>query len=354
MTGGMAPTMTAAVLTGHGGPETLQVRNDVAVPEPGPAQVLVRVTAAAVNNTDIWTREGSYGTADDPAAVAGWRGVPLTFPRIQGGDIAGRVVGVGEGVEPQRVGQRVVVDPARYDGDTDDANPTEILGSERDGGFAQFVVVDDVQAYAVDDSPLTDEQLACLPIAFGTAMGMLERAEVTQGERLVVTGASGGVGLAVVELAAARNAHVVAVTSDGKQQAVRDAGAAEVVVRSAPSLADAIRRTAGGPVDAIADVVGGEVLATVFPLLRDGGRLVIAGAIAGPVVEFDLRVLYLHQRRLIGSSMHTPAHFRQLVVLARRGAISPHVANVYPLTSIHEAQRAFASKGYVGKLVLQP
>lgn len=280
--------------------------------------------------------------------------MPLTFPRIQGGDIAGRIVDVGDGVDPQRVGQRVVADPARYDADDCDANPVELLGSERDGGFAQFVAVDDAQAHAVDDSLLTDEQLACLPIAYGTAMGMLERAEVTAGERVVVTGASGGVGLALVELAAARGAHVVALTSEGKQQGVRDAGADRVVVRSEPDLAQAIRREAGGPVDAIADVVGGEAFSTLLPLLGEGGRLVVAGAIAGPMVTLDLRVLYLHQRKLIGSSMHTPAHFRRVVAIARRGAISPQVASVYPLTSIHEAQRDFAAKRGVGKLVLLP
>lgn len=346
--------MTAAVLTGHGGPEVLEVHDDVAVSDPAPGQVLVQVTAAGVNNTDMWTREGAYGNAADPMAVTGWRGVPLVFPRIQGGDIAGYVVEVGQGVDAGRVGQRVVVDPALYDRDDDQANPVGLVGSERDGGFAEFVVVDAAQAHAVDESPLSDEQLACLPIAYGTAMGMLERVALASDERVLVTGASGGVGLALVELAAARGATVIALTSEGKQPAVHEAGATETVLRSDPDLAAAIQRAAGGPVDAIADVVGGEVFATAFPLLREGGRLVIAGAVAGAVVNFDLRALYLHQRRLIGSSMHTPAHFRQLVGLARRGAVSPHIADTYPLTAIHQAQSDFANKRYVGKLVLRP
>lgn len=346
--------MTAAVLTGHGGPEVLEVRDDVAVPEPAPGQVLVQVAAAGVNNTDIWTREGAYGNAVDPIAVAGWRGVPLTFPRIQGGDIAGCIVEIGQGVDAGRVGQRVVVDPALYDRGDDHANPVELVGSERDGGFADFVVVDAAQAHAVDDSPLSDEQLACLPIAYGTAMGMLERAALASDERVLVTGASGGVGLALVELAAARGATVIALTSEGKEQAVHEAGAAQVVLRSEPDVTAAIRQAAGGPVDAIADVVGGEVFSMTFALLREDGRLVIAGAVAGAVVTFDLRVLYLHQRRLIGSSMHTRAHFRHLVDLAQRGAVSPHIADRYPLTAIHQAQRDFANKRYVGKLVLRP
>lgn len=350
----MTATMTAAVLTAHGGPETLQVRDDVAVPEPAAGEVLVAVTAAAVNNTDLWSRQGAYGTAQDPDAVAGWRGEPLRVPRIQGGDVAGRIVDAGEGVDPTRVGQRVLVDPAVYDDEGDDANPVGLLGSERDGGFAEYVVVDASRAHDVGDAPLTDEQLACLPIAYGTAMGMLERAAVRAGERVLVTGASGGVGLALVQLSAARGATVVAVTSEGKQQAVREAGADDVVVRATGDMAGDVAEAAGGPLDVIADVVGGELFTTLFPLLREGGRLVIAGAVAGAVVTFDLRVLYLHQRRLVGSSMHTPAHFRALVAAARNGDLSPRVAATYPLERIHDAQRDFAEGDYVGKLVLRP
>lgn len=350
----MPGTMLAAVLTAHGGPETLGVRDDVPVPEPESGQVLIEVTAAAVNNTDIWTREGAYGVPGDPDAVAGWRGVPVTFPRIQGADITGRIVEVGEGVGSERVGERVLVDPAIYDRDSDDANPVELIGSEYDGGFAQFVVVDAQQAHDMSASPLTDEQLACLPTAYGTAMGMLERASVEEGETVLVTGASGGVGFALVQLAAAKGATVIALTSEGKEDDVRAAGAHFVVLRSRGDLADAITRAASGPLDTIADVVGGPIFSSILPLLREGGRLVIAGAIAGPVVDFDLRVLYLHQRRLIGSSMHTPEHFRKLVQLAGKGDLSPLVAATYPLERIHDAQRDFVEKGYVGKLVLRP
>lgn len=346
--------MTAAVLTGHGGPERLVVRDDVAVPRPAPGEVLVAVAAAGINNTDIWTREGAYGTPQDPEAVAGWRGVRLAFPRIQGGEVAGRVVDVGPGGSAQRVGERVLVDPAEYDAAGDDANPVALLGSERDGGFAEFVAVDAARAHEVGASPLTDEQLACLPIAYATAFGMLERAGVAAGERVLVTGASGGVGMALVQLAAARGASVVAVTSAGKADAVREAGAGEVVTRSGEPAVDAARAGAGGSLDVVADVAGGELLAALLGVLGEGGRAVVAGAVAGAVVALDLRVLYLHQRRLIGSSMHTPAHFARLVDLVRAGAVSPRVAASYPLADVHDAQRRFAAKDYVGKLVLLP
>lgn len=350
----MSETMIAAVLTGHGGPDVLEVRNDVPIPSPAPGQLLLKVSASAVNNTDIWTRQGAYGAVGDPDAVAGWRGVPLSFPRIQGTDIVGRVIEVGEGVEPARIGQRVLIDPALYDSDADDANFVEVLGSEYDGGFAEYVAVNAQSAYDVHDSPLTDDQLACLPTAYGTAMGMLERAGVIAGERVLVTGASGGVGFALVQLVAARGAIAIALTSEGRQAILRQAGADHVVLRSSENLTDEIMQVAGGPLDAIADVVGGKLFTLVFPLLRKAGRLVIAGAIAGPVVDFDLRVLYLHQRRLIGSSMHTPEYFRRLVELARRGDVYPRVAKTYLLDRIHEAQRDFLEKAYVGKLVLHP
>ncbi|MGC1208556.1 MAG: alcohol dehydrogenase catalytic domain-containing protein, partial [Ornithinimicrobium sp.] len=132
--------MQAAVLVAHGGPDVLHVRNDWPKPQPGAGEVLVQVHAASVNNTDIWTREGTYGVPGDPMAKAGWRG-PFSFPRVQGGDVAGLIATVGPGVDAARVGQRVLVDPALYRDETPDAPPVGLLGSEADGGFAQFVVV---------------------------------------------------------------------------------------------------------------------------------------------------------------------------------------------------------------------
>lgn len=348
--------MLAAVLTGHGGPEQLEVRDDVPVPHPARGEVLVRVTAAAVNNTDLWTRQGAYGREDDPDAVAGWQGMPLEFPRIQGGDVVGVVTEVGDGIDEAIVGRRVLLDPTRYAGDGDRDEPTleAVLGSEEDGGFAEYVVIAADQAHDVTDSPLSDEQLACLPIAYGTATGMLERAQLRAEETVLVTGASGGVGLALVQLAHARGAHVIAMTSADHAAAVRRAGASHTVLRDEGSVPDRIREAAGGPVAVVADVVGGWVFEQLFPLLSTGGRWVTCGAVADPLVQLDLRTLYLHRRRLIGSTMHTPAQFRRLVADARHGRIDPQVARTYPLSQIHTAQADFAASDHVGKLVLLP
>ncbi len=229
-----------------------------------------------------------------------------------------------------------------------------VLGSEQDGGFAQYLVVSAARAHDVTDSPLSDAQLACLPIAYGTATGMLERAELRADETVLITGASGGVGLALVQLARARGARVIALTTEANSAAVRAAGAIRTVSRGDPALADGVLDAAGGRIDVVADVVGGWVFERLFPLLATGGRWVTCGAVAGPVVDLDLRTLYLHRRRLIGSTMHTPAQFRRLVDDAREGRLDPQVARTYPLTQIHAAQADFVTGKTVGKLVLLP
>jgi NADPH:quinone reductase-like Zn-dependent oxidoreductase len=347
------PLMTAAVLTTFGGPDALVIHHDWPRPSAQSGQVLVKVTAAGVNNTDIWTREGAYGLPEDPDAQAGWLGT-FDFPRIQGGDVAGVVVEVGAEVSETLVGRRVLIDPALYPSGDMDATPVGYLGSEADGGFAQFVAVEASHAHDVHDSPLSDEELACLPVAFGTAMAMLDRARVRSGETVLVTGASGGVGLALVQLAAALGAHVVAITSGSKGDVVRTNGAAAVVTRDSADLVEQIRAASPNGIDVVTDIVGGDGLASLMPLLRDNGRWVIAGAVAGPVVEFDLRRLYLHNVQLIGSSMHTRAHFARLVALAREGSVHPVISGTYPLTEIAEAQSDFLQRRHIGKIILIP
>lgn len=343
--------MTAAVLTAFGGPETLVVTR-VPVPRPDSDEVLVGVSAAAVNNTDIWTREGSYGRPDDPGAVAGWRGVRLGFPRIQGGDIAGRIVDVGSAVAKTRIGERVIVDPGFFDDSEAGPELVAVLGSERDGGFAEYVAVPAASAHDVSLSPLGDAQLACIPIAYGTAMGMLERASVRPGEHILVTGASGGVGSALVQLSLARDAVVTALTTSSDAGFLLESGVHDVVLRDRSDWADQL--STHRPFDVVADVVGSSVFEAVLPCLRTGGRLVTAGAISGPLVTLDLRVLYLRQRQIIGSTMHTPDHFRALVEAVRAGTVNPMVAATYPLDQIHRAQERFLRKDFTGKLVLIP
>lgn len=338
--------MTAAVTVGHGGPDMVEIHHDWRRPRPGAGEALIQVTAAGVNNTDLWSRQGSYGSPDDPMAVAGWQGIPLDFPRIQGSDVTGVVRDVGGGVDRALIGRRVLVDPANTYNNHD--QPSRIVGSEVDGGFAQFHVSPAVRLHDMSTSPLSDEQLACLPIAYGTALGMIEAAGCQTGERVLVTGASGGVGLAATQMLALRGCHVVAYTSGGKEDSMRESGADEILIRGRDRLPDVEE------FDVVLDVVGGEEFGLVVDRLRTGGRLATVGAIAGPMVHLDLRRLYLRQRRLIGSTMHSPRIFREVAESARRGALAPVVAGTYSLSDIISAQERFVSKDFVGKLVVVP
>ncbi|MFI6864804.1 zinc-binding dehydrogenase [Streptomyces sp. NPDC050421] len=343
--------MRAVRITGHGGPEVLEP-TEVAVPVPLAGEVLVQVSAVALNNTDLWTREGAYGRPDDPKALSGWRG-PIDFPRIQGADVAGRVVAVGTGVTGSLVGRRVVVDPAIYDTEGPDANPVGLMGSERDGGYAEYVTAQAERVHDVTGSPLTDDQLATLPTAYGTALGMIERGRLQTGETALVSGASGGVGLALVQIARARGARVLAISSGSKIDAVRAAGAHEVIDR-AGDVAEQIRAAAPGGIDVALDVVAGELVSEGLPLLREGGRWVVAGALGGYDVTFDVRRLYLHNAQVIGSSMHTPTHFGLLMDLARRAEVQPVIAAAFPLDRAAQAQEELSRRGHVGKIVMHP
>lgn len=350
--GSIPTSMRAAVITCHGGLEVIETRV-VPVPAPGPGEVLVRVAAAGCNNTDLWTRAGAYGSADDPDLKAGWLG-PLDFPRIQGGDVAGAVVACVDAQDDELVGSRVLVDPANYDGTGPDAQVNDVLGSERDGGFAEYVVVPSARAHPVDDSPLTDVELAALPISYGTALGMLERGSVEAGHTVLITGASGGVGLAAVQLAHARGARVVAVCSGDKADPVVKAGANAIVDRQHGQVVDDAALAEPAGYDAVIDVVAGPMIGQGLRLLRSGGRWVVAGALAGWAVDLDVRRLYLASLSLIGSTMHTPRIFDLLVDVARQGSVHPVIAATFDLTEVAEAQRRLALREHVGALVVRP
>ncbi|MGW4528774.1 zinc-binding dehydrogenase [Amycolatopsis sp. NPDC004378] len=348
----MPLTMRAVVITGHGDLDVIEER-EMPVPRPGPGEVLVRVSAAGCNNTDLWTREGSYGAAEDPDVKTGWLG-PLDFPRIQGADVAGTVVACGDPAAVGLIGARVLVDPAEYDGPGPDAHPADVLGSERNGGFAEYVVVPSARAHPVHGSPLTDVELAALPIAYGTALGMLDRGSVSIGHTVLVTGASGGVGLAAVQLARSRGARVVAVCSGAKGEAVRSAGADAVVDRRRGHVLTDAAAAAPEGYDAVVDVAAGAVLGPGLGLLKAGGRWVVAGALDGWDVSIDVRRLYLANLSLVGSTMHTPRIFGHLVEIARRGDVRPVIAATFPLGEVREAQKQLARRRHVGKLVVVP
>ncbi|MCI2419907.1 alcohol dehydrogenase family protein [Saccharopolyspora sp. K220] len=342
--------MRAVLLTGFGGPEKLEYREDVPEPQAGPGEVRIRIAATAINNTDIWTREGAYGSPEDPTASAGWRREPLEFPRIQGADVVGRIDRVGADVPESRLGERVIVDPMLYSGGERELVDTAYLGSERDGGFAEFTTVPAQNAHPID-SALTDAELATFPTAYTTAMRMLNRAGVRDGETVVVTGASGGVGSALIQLATLRGARAVAVTAGAKRERALELGAYATVDRSSDDLNSAVRATVGA-VDVVADVVAGPNFPALLRMVGPLGRYVVAGGIAGPLVETDLRTVYLRQLQLIGSSFGTHEDFALLRQHIARGELTPLLAETYPLHELPEAQKAFGAKDFFGKIVI--
>jgi NADPH:quinone reductase-like Zn-dependent oxidoreductase len=351
----------AVVLTGHGGFDKLEYRTDVPVPRPAPGEVLIRVRAAGVNNTDINTRTGWYSKAVTTDSNAGgregfatarnddaaWSGAPMRFPRIQGADLCGYIEQVGDGVDPQRVGERVLV---RSMFRSPSGRPFECwtFGSECDGAFAQFAVAPSAETYAVR-CDWTDAELASIPCAYSTAENMLHRAGVGA-ETVLVTGASGGVGSAAVQLARARGARVIAVASSTKANDLIALGADQVVDRAA----DLVALLGSNSVHVVLDVVGGERWSQLLDVLRLGGRYAAAGAIAGPLVELDLRTLYLKDLTLFGCTFQDELVFENLIGYIEAGSIRPMVARTYALSDIVIAQEDFLSKSHVGKLVLIP
>jgi len=350
------PVMAAVLLTGHGGPEKLVYATDVPVPRPAAGEVLVRVAACGMNNTDVWVREGAYGTERDPAAVSSWRrqANTLAFPRIQGADTVGTIAAVGEGVPARRLGERVMVDFSIYNRDDDSLADIDYMGHGRDGGYAEYQAVPAENAHAVD-SGLSDVELATFCCAYMTGERMLERARLGAGERVLVTGASGGVGSGIVQLARARGAVPYAIVGKGKEAAVLAIGAEAVITRCTADLPGAVADATGGrPIDVVADLVGGAMFNDLLRILRPEGRYTTAGAIAGPVVQLDLRTLYLKQLEMHGSSQGTRADFRRILSHVEEGRIKPLVGGVYRLSDFHRAQADFLAKEFVGKLVVVP
>jgi NADPH:quinone reductase-like Zn-dependent oxidoreductase len=348
--------MRAVLLTGHGGYDRLDVRDDVPVPIPGPHDVLIRVAAAGVNNTDINTRIGWYSKAVaeatdanaasgiDGAGDDGWSGAAFQFPRIQGADACGRIVAVGDNVDPARIGERVLVEPV-FRG----AGRFDILyfGSEVDGGFADYACVPSMHAHRVC-SALSDVELASFPCAYGTAENILTRIDLQAGECVLITGASGGVGSAAVQLAKRRGAEVIAMAADAKAEMVQALGASRVVPRDADITAIFGQEY----FDAAVDIVGGPQFGAILNVLKRGGRYGVSGAISGPIVDLDLRTLYLKDLRLIGCTVLETEVFPNLVSYIERGEIRPVVAATYDLSDIVKAQEAFLTKQHVGKIVL--
>ena len=343
----IAKTMHGIVLIGHGGPEMLRYRDDILLPTATANQVLIRVSAAAVNNTDINTRTAWYSKSDSASADAGWSGTGIDFPRIQGADVCGSIVAVGDNIDAQRIGERVLIEPCLSNTDQQPLASACYYGSECDGGFAQYTVVDARHAYRVN-SPLTDIELATFPCSYSTAENMLSRASVSCQDRVLISGASGGVGSAAIQLAKARGAYVIAITSPAKNQQLLELGADQVISRDD----DLVETLGENSIDVVIDLVAGKQWPQFLQLLSPGSRYAVSGAIGGAFVELDVRTLYLKDLSFFGCTLLGPEVFQNLINYIEQGKIKPIVAQIFPLRELAAAQALFLKKQHVGKLVL--
>ena len=354
-------TMMAVVTTGNGSYDRLDYR-EVPLRALKAGEVLLRVLAAGMNNTEINTRLGWYSStvasgtsalgevqevAEDEKADGGWNKA-TPFPIIQGTDCCGEVVASFDEGNRSLIGRRVLVRACmRVDGF--DNQETKWMASDFDGAFAQYVIVPAAEVFVVE-CDWSDAELASIPCAYATAETMLERSLCKAGDRVLVMGASGGVGSAVVQLAKRRGAIICAVTSAGKAEAVRAIGADEVLVRGDDMLALAGAES----FDLIVDNVAGDLFPVMLKLLKRGGKYTSSGAIAGPMVQLDMRDMYLKDITLIGTTAWDEVVFPNLIAYIEAGEIRPLVARTFPLEEIAHAQQIFGEKNFVGNFVLLP
>ncbi len=362
----MTDTMNAFVLHRHGGMDAMDYHTDWPKPVPGPDDVLIKVGACGLNNTDVNTRSGWYSKTVSDATTGDafeevddadptWGGAPIQLPRIQGADAVGEVVALGENAPAELLGQRVLTDGWLRDwSEPMNMDKAGYFGSERDGGFAQFCTADYRNVGAIQ-STLSDAELATFSCSYTTAEGMLVRANVGLGDRVLVTGASGGVGSALVQLAKRRGATVIALASNAKHAQMTSLGADFLLDRAPSDLRGTLAEVTGiETVDVVADIVGGPYFGTAIDALSRGGRYTCSGAIAGPLVELDLRTFYLRDLTFTGSTVIPPHIFGDVIGYIERGEIKPLLAATYPLSEFKTAQQAFIDKAHVGNIVVTP
>lgn len=346
----MARTMRAAVFSEFGGPEVVGV-GDTPIPEPGAGEVRLRVEASAMNHLDLWIR----------------RGLPIEtpMPHIGGSDIAGTIDALGPGVEGVPVGARVVVDPSLdYDWYDDQHQGTgfarrslRLIGEHTQGGFAEYATVPAANLLAVPDG-FDSERAAAAALVFVTAWrGLVTRARLRAGERVLITGGSGGVATAAIQIAKMCGATVYAVTSGSENvDRVSDLGADFVYDRKkVDDFSQAVwRDTDKRGVHVAFDAVGEAVWSQCLRALGVRGRLVTYGATTGARGVTEIRAVFWKQLSILGSTMGTPAEFREVMHLVFSGRLAPVIHEVMPLEEARRAHEMLEAGGVFGKLVLVP
>ncbi len=344
--------MKSVKVTGYGGVDKLQVfTHDI--PKPKEGEVLIKVKACAINNTEIWMREGAYGSG----AKSGWRPEGVTFPRTPGSDITGVVQKVGQAVDEDLIGQNVILYPLTSSGEVGQEHIAEdmaFIGSEYDGGYAEYVVWPAELCFAM---PLDDYvESAVFPVSGLTAWHMAEQLNILPGQTIMVTGANGGVGTFNVQIASkVFGAKVIAIVGDlALADRLKSLGATRVLSYKSDKLAEEIITVNGGPIDGVLDVVGDALFSVSLEVLKKGGKFCTSGSAGGQQTTLDFRTLYLKHIALYGSVLGTRDEFQKLLDAVREGKIKPVIDRTYPLEEAGSAQTYFKQNGKMGKIVLIP
>ncbi|QQE78925.1 zinc-binding dehydrogenase [Alicyclobacillus sp. SO9] len=349
--------MIAVKVMGYGGVDKLQIVTE-AIPEPKENEVLIKVKACAINNTEIWMREGAYGTD----SKSGWRPEGVQFPRTPGSDIAGRVVKIGNFVDESMLGTDVVVFPFTSSGENGFEHISEdmsFIGSEYDGGYAEYVVWPAQLCFKMPLSNYTKS--AVFSVSGLTAWHMVEQIQAKPGETVMVTGANGGVGSLNVQIASrVFGAKVIAIVGDlmvgdlNLEARMKELGAAHVLSYQSKNLAEQILEVNGGPIDSVLDVVGDALFSMSLQVLKKGGKFCISGSAGGQKTKLDFRTVYLKHITMYGSVLGTREEFGRMLHAVSEGKIKPVIDCTFPLQKAKEAQTYFKKSGKLGKVVLLP
>jgi alcohol dehydrogenase len=334
--------MRALVLRKHGTLDDLEIVDDYPVPRPIEGHVVIRVRASSFNYHDVFT-------------VRGMPGIKVPLPVVIGLDMAGEIAEVGPGVSGWKAGDRVLVNPVN--------KKKGLMGEMLDGGMAEYCLVAADQLVAMP-SGVSFEDAASLPVAYGTAHRMLVTHDtVKKGERVLVLGASGGVGTGCVLLAKMLGAEVIACASSAEKLArLKALGADEVVDYTktdwskwaVEKYGKPQRRSYEGGVDVVINFTGGDTWVPSLRCLKRGGKLLVCGATAGYDPKEDLRYVWSFELKIIGSNSFYDDDLRALMELIAAGKVKPVIDKVLPLKEAREGLRLIQDREVIGKVVVTP
>ncbi|CAN0191976.1 unnamed protein product [Phaeothamnion confervicola] len=337
--------MKAAVVREHGAPDRLNFETDFPDPRPGPGDVIVAVKASSLNYHDVFTRRGMPG-------------IKVPMPAIMGLDVAGEIAEVGPGVTGWSKGDRVLVDPInRIEGG--------LMGETVHGGLAELCRAKAHQLVKIPEG-VSFSDAAALPVAYGTALRMMRtNGRVAAGEKVLILGASGGVGVCCVQLAKIAGAEVIACAgTDAKAKRLAELGADKTINYIEKDFMKEVfamygkptRRGAGSDqgVDVVVNYTGGDTWVKSMKVLKVGGRLLTCGATAGYDPQEDIRFIWTFELKVLGSNGWARSDIVTLLEMVQQGKLKVLVDKVYKLEEAREALRVIEDREVFGKIVVAP